>query len=282
MRKPAGVGYQYDQRRPLRAGTNCKLMKISKLLLASAAIAAGSASFYAFVNLFPAQATAIIAWEKESQFPPITPARISGESKAPEIVAPNRNPHNGGARVTPSGKMTIVVAHELPSHAPRPPESESVQPSHQSPSSFAHSESPSGSPVREPLPGQLPASRALVAFIAQPQQTKPQQPRSVEPAPALKPQPPKSSTNLIPVTPPDAKSPEPTTAPSVPARAATSGKPVNFSSPENPPSADNPRPGVPRFYNAEAELYRTQYGEDAYAARMREAALSPAPATPER
>ncbi len=71
-------------------------------------------------------------------------------------------------------------------------------------------------------------------------------------------------------------------APSETANGTVAAIPVNFLSPENPESEESPTPLLPKFFDEEAELYRTQYGEEAYAALMHEAALSPEPFKPGR
>ena len=261
-------------------------MRISKLLLAAAAIAAGGAGFYVSVCLFPPQSIAIIVPETESR--PATSAEISSvhsyaESSDPGPVAPNFNPEIGTARVSVPEKTGGVIARELPSRNNRSPKSESFQVSRESASSIVRSDRISTPPIEErpaTLPGQLFATRALVDSSTQPQQTGPQQPSAVKPSPSVKPQPAKTGVMQIPATVPDANSPEPAPASRKPTEAIASVPPSDLPSQENPPPADNPR--LPKFFDEEAELYRTQYGEDAYAALMREAALSPEPSAPGR
>ncbi len=263
-------------------------MRFSKLLLASAAIAAGGVGFYVSVCLFPAQSIAIVVPEKESQSATstaISSVRLPVESSAPGAVAPNLSPEIGTARFSAPEKTGVGVAHELPSHNNRPSINESFQTSRESASAIVRSDRISAPPIEErpaTLPDQLFATRALVASTTQPQQTKPQQPRAVEPSPSVKAEPAKTGVMQIPAKVPDANPLQPAMVPRKRAGAIATAIPVNLPSPENPPSSDNSSPRLPKFFNEEAELYRTQYGEEAYAARMHEAALSPAPSAPGR
>ena len=263
-------------------------MRFSKLLLASAAIAAGGVGYYGFVSLFPAQTTEIVRQGNTSHSAAssvVSPVRFSGESNAPGALAPNLNTETAGVVFSPPEETAVIIAPQLASHENRSRETESLETRRQAASSTAHSEQRSVPAAEKPpvtSSGPVSAARTLVAFNSQPQQPKPQQTRADEPAPSAKPQPPKAGTKPVVVVSPDANPLPPAIVPPKRAGAIASAIPVNLPSPENPPSSDNPTPRLPKFFNEEAELYRTQYGEEAYVARMHEAALSPEPSAPDR
>lgn len=263
-------------------------MRTSKLLLASLAIVASGAGFYAFVSFFPAQSTAFAGQEKNQHYSASTSTaseRSSGESNNPEVAAPNRKPAIAPVVFSPIERTAIDFAPQLASRDRRAVKTESLEMSPPRAPLSADNERSVLHPIEQratTLPEQFSTARILAASNTPPQQIKPQQPRVGEPTPSAKLQPPKSGTTPVGATSPEPKPSEFNAAPRKPAGAVASPAPVNLPSPENPPSVENPAPRLPKFFNEEAELYRTQYGEEAYAVLMREAALSPEPSAPAR